>query len=85
MNIYAISDFHLSFGTNKPMNIFGDKWIDYEKKIEQNWKSKVKEDDVVILAGDFSWATYLDEAVQDFEFLNKLPGTKIMGGKHLLS
>lgn len=78
MNIYAISDFHLSFGTNKPMNIFGDKWIDYEKKIEQNWKSKVKEDDVVILAGDFSWATYLDEAVQDFEFLNKLPGTKIM-------
>ena len=25
---YAISDLHLSFGVNKPMNIFGKKWDD---------------------------------------------------------
>lgn len=33
MSIYAISDLHLSFNTNKPMNIFG--WIDYENKIKK--------------------------------------------------
>lgn len=83
MNIYAISDLHLSFGTNKPMNIFGDKWDNYEKKIMENWKNTVKNDDVVILAGDFSWATYLDESIKDFEFLNNLPGTKvILKGNH---
>lgn len=78
MKVYAISDLHLSFGTNKPMNIFGKKWENYENKIYENWINKVKEEDVVILAGDFSWATYLEEAKNDFDFLNKLPGKKIM-------
>ena len=78
MKIYTISDLHLSFGTDKPMNIFGKKWDHYEEKIEQNWRSKVKEEDVVILAGDFSWAMYLDEAIQDFAYLDRLPGKKIM-------
>ena len=32
MKIYAISDLHLSFGTDKPMNVFGDKWNNYENK-----------------------------------------------------
>ena len=78
MKIFTISDFHLSFGESKPMNVFGEKWDDYEEKIRQNWIDKVKPEDVVILAGDFSWAMYLDEAVKDFEFLNKLPGKKIL-------
>ena len=26
MSIYAISDLHLSFGDNKPMDIFGANW-----------------------------------------------------------
>ncbi len=76
--IYAISDLHLSYGTNKPMNVFGEKWENYEKKIQENWIQKVHEDDTVILAGDFSWATYLEESVKDFEFLNSLPGKKIL-------
>ncbi len=78
MKIYTISDLHLSFGSDKPMDIFGEKWDNYEEKIEQNWRNKVKYDDFVILAGDFSWAMYLDEAVKDFEFLNNLPGKKIL-------
>lgn len=78
MKIYAISDLHLSFGTNKPMNIFGDKWNNYENKIRENWLAKVTDDDLVILAGDLSWATYLDEAKADFEFINKLPGKKLL-------
>lgn len=78
MKIYTISDLHLSFGVQKPMNIFGDKWDNYEKKIEKSWKEKVSDDDVVILAGDFSWAMYLDEAINDFTFINSLPGKKIL-------
>lgn len=78
MKIYAISDLHLSFGTNKPMDIFGQKWENYENKIRENWLNKVKAEDWVILAGDFSWATYIDEAKADFEFLNALPGKKIL-------
>lgn len=78
MKIYAISDLHLSFGTDKPMNIFGDKWNDYENKVKQNWLSKVNDDDLVILAGDLSWATYLEEAKADFDFLSSLPGKKLL-------
>lgn len=83
MKIYAISDLHLSFGTDKPMNVFGDKWNNYENKIRESWLSKVTDDDLVILAGDLSWATYLNEAKEDFDFIDKLPGKKlILKGNH---
>ena len=78
MAIYTIADLHLSFGQNKPMNIFGDNWENHERKIEQNWKDKVSQEDYVILSGDFSWATYLEDAKKDFEYLNNLPGNKIL-------
>lgn len=78
MSVYGISDLHLSFGTNKPMNIFGKVWNDYEEKVKQNWQAVVKPEDFVIVAGDISWATYLSEAKKDFEFINSLPGKKII-------
>ncbi len=83
MAIYAISDLHLSFGVNKPMDIFGEQWKNYEKKIKKDWQNKVTNDDFVILAGDFSWAMHLEEAKKDFDFLNALPGKKILSkGNH---
>ena len=83
MGIYGISDLHLSFGTNKPMNIFGRVWDNYEEKIKKNWEAKIKENDTVIIAGDISWATYLSEAKEDFKFINDLPGKKIiLRGNH---
>ena len=78
MAIYTIADLHLSFNTNKPMDIFGQNWHNYEEKIKQDWLSKVKQDDLVMLPGDFSWAMCLDEAKKDFEFINNLPGKKIL-------
>ena len=78
MAIYVIGDLHLSFNTNKPMDIFGINWQNYEEKIKQDWLSKVKPEDTVILPGDFSWAMYLDETDKDFEFINNLPGQKIL-------
>ena len=76
MSIYAISDLHLSYNTDKPMDIFG--WKDYESKIKENWNSKVKENDLVILGGDFSWSMYLEDTYKDFEFIHNLPGKKIL-------
>lgn len=78
MAIYTISDLHLSFSMDKPMDIFGVNWEKHEKKIEKNWINKVKEEDLVILPGDFSWAMHIEDAKEDFEYLNRLPGTKLL-------
>lgn len=79
MALWAISDLHLSFGVkDKPMNIFGESWTNYEEKIRTNWTNLIKEEDTVILAGDFSWGMYLEETKEDFDFLESLPGRKIM-------
>ena len=78
MSIYAIADLHLSFAQNKPMDIFGNNWENHAEKIKKNWILKVKEEDFVLLPGDFSWGIDLNEAKADFAFLNELPGNKIM-------
>ena len=78
MSIYVIADLHLSYGTNKPMNIFGNVWEDYEEKLKQNWISKITDQDTVLLPGDFSWGISLEESLKYFEFINKLPGRKIL-------
>lgn len=76
MAIYAISDLHLSFNTDKPMNVFG--WNEYEEKIKEDWKSKVTDDDLVLLPGDFSWEMKLKNTYKDFEYLTQLPGKKLL-------
>lgn len=78
MSIYTIGDLHLSFSQNKPMNIFGDNWNGHADKIRKNWMEKVNKEDFVVLPGDFSWAMYLKDTYKDFEYLEKLPGNKIL-------
>ena len=83
MAIFALSDLHLPLGINKPMDIFGVRWDNYVEKIEYEWKKTVKEEDFVIINGDFSWATYLNEALLDFRFIESLPGKKLLSkGNH---
>ncbi|MBR5012642.1 MAG: metallophosphoesterase [Clostridia bacterium] len=78
MNVFAISDLHLSFGANKPMEVFGGQWTNYLDKIVESWNKNVKENDIVLIAGDISWAMKLEETKEDFEFLEKLKGIKIL-------
>ena len=78
MSIFVIADLHLSFSNDKPMDIFGRNWENHANKIKENWINKVKEEDYVILPGDFSWAMYLEETRLDFGYLNSLPGRKIL-------
>ncbi|MBE7076182.1 MAG: hypothetical protein E7375_03880 [Clostridiales bacterium] len=83
MKVFAISDLHLSVNNPKPMDIFGPTWEGYLDKIVQDWKSKVSEEDVVLMCGDFSWAMHLEDAIADFEMIKALPGKKvIIRGNH---
>lgn len=78
MAIYAIGDLHLSLNEEKPMDIFGENWKQHEEKIKQNWLETVKENDLVLLSGDFSWKMHLRDMYEDFKYLNDLPGKKIL-------
>ncbi|MBE6694374.1 MAG: serine/threonine protein phosphatase [Ruminococcaceae bacterium] len=85
MSVFAIADLHLSTNaaTDKSMEVFGKRWTDYVAKLEKNWRAVVNDGDTVIIPGDISWALKLEEAYSDLDFLNKLPGKKLIGkGNH---
>lgn len=78
MKVFAISDPHLSFDVNKPMAIFGAVWENHWSEISEDWNSKVSDDDIVLIAGDISWAMRLEEAKHDLELIGALKGKKIL-------
>jgi len=83
MAIYAISDLHLAFGVEKPMDIFGPRWAYYMERIEENWRSTVTASDTVLIPGDVSWAMNFKEFERDVLFIESLPGKKIISkGNH---
>lgn len=94
MNIFAISDLHLSFAATpdpdkwdvseyKPMSEVDEKWVGHARRIHQNWVATVEPGDIVLVAGDISWAMRLEQARSDIDFLGLLPG-RILGvqGNH---
>ena len=65
------------------MNIFGPVWQDHFEIIAKDWKEKVSEQDIVLIAGDISWGMKLDEAIEDIKEIAKLPGKKVfIRGNH---
>lgn len=83
MNFYSISDLHLSAACDKPMDVFGGGWEGHFEKIKNDWQSKVKEDDIVLLCGDTSWGTILEEGLLDLQSLRCLNGKKVfIRGNH---
>lgn len=78
MALYTIADLHLPLGIDKPMDIFGKAWENYVERLRENWQSTIKDDDTVVLPGDISWATYLEQSVRDFDYLHSLNGRKIL-------
>ena len=77
MAVYAIGDTHLSLGSDKPMDVFGGGWTGYVEKLKEGF-SAIDPEDTVVLCGDLSWGMSLEEAKQDFAFLNDLPGKKLL-------
>ncbi|MCY6483201.1 metallophosphoesterase [Clostridium aestuarii] len=78
MGLFAISDLHLAFNCDKPMDIFGDKWYKHHEKIENNWRNQISDEDTVLIAGDISWSMNIEEGMKDLEWIDKLPGKKII-------
>ncbi|MDF2987664.1 MAG: putative phosphohydrolase [Eubacterium sp.] len=83
MSIFAIADLHLALGIDKPMDVFGGRWSNYMEKLKVNWLNTVSDKDTVIIPGDVSWATYIENAYEDFQYIDSLPGRKIISkGNH---
>ncbi len=83
MKIFAISDLHLPGGANKPMDVFGRHWEGHFDRICADWRSRVTQEDLVVLPGDLSWAMQLKEAQKDLDAVGALPGIKIiLRGNH---
>lgn len=79
MKIWAIADLHLSFGvSDKKMDIFGENWVKHDEKIAEEWRKVISSDDLVLIAGDISWAMRLEHVQPDLEWIHALPGTKVM-------
>jgi len=80
MSIYAIGDLHLSFaeGIEKPMDMFGPEWVNHAERLKENWMQTISQDDTVILTGDISWGLRIEEALPDLDWIEALPGKKIL-------
>ena len=82
MALYAIGDLHLCLGAPKPMDIFGGAWVGYMDKLQEGL-SIITPEDTTILLGDLSWALGMEAAKEDFAFMNRIPGKKIiLKGNH---
>ena len=77
MKVFAISDLHLSKVIPKPMDLFGPRWKDHWERVQANWQC-IGQEDLVLIAGDISWAMYLEDALPDLLDIGRLPGKKVM-------
>lgn len=93
MAVWVISDFHLSLSAPfvpgepprlyKPMDAFGEKWLDHVQRLYTNCRRLVQPADTLFVPGDVSWAMHLAEAAYDFAFLGGLPGRLLLSkGNH---
>jgi uncharacterized protein len=84
MVIHGISDLHLSFRSDKPMDKFGSHWAGHAEKMAAAWDELVGDEDVVLCPGDLSWAMRLEEADLDLAWIGARKGRlKILGrGNH---
>lgn len=82
MALYAIGDLHLCLGAPKPMDIFGGAWVGYMDKLRRGMEI-ITEADTTVLLGDLSWALDLQSATEDFRWIDRIPGKKIiLKGNH---
>jgi predicted phosphohydrolase len=78
LRLFAISDLHLSFGVDKPMDIFGPQWVDHARRMREAWDAMVGQDDWVLVGGDTSWGLHWAQAKPDLDWLGERPGKKVL-------
>jgi uncharacterized protein len=83
MNVWAISDLHLSQARPERRERFAGRWRDHVVRLEANWRDAVRADDLVLLPGDISMARNHRDLQPDLQWLDQLPGTKVLApGNH---
>jgi predicted phosphohydrolase len=78
MRIFAIGDLHLEGGTGKRMDRFGENWVGHDRKVFESWERIGREDDLLLLLGDITWAMRFEEALPDLERIGRMKGSKLM-------
>lgn len=53
MALFAIADLHLGHAVDKPMDVFGERWVNHAKRMESAWTAKVGAGDTVLIPGIF--------------------------------
>ena len=82
MALYAIGDMHLALGKDKPMDIFGEQWENHAEKLRAGF-SALSDEDICVICGDLSWGMGIEDTLEDFKFIDSLPGKKIiLKGNH---
>jgi uncharacterized protein len=83
MNVWAISDLHLSFARPIRRERYAARWHDHADNIERNWRGVVGPGDLILLPGDLSMARNHRDLQADLTWLDRLPGTKVLSpGNH---
>ncbi len=83
MTVWAISDLHLSHAREDPRERFAGRWRGHAEKIAREWRTVVRDGDLVLVPGDISMARNHREVQPDLAWLDRLPGIKVLSpGNH---
>lgn len=76
--LFALADLHLSTSGHKPMDVFGELWLNHAERMRDRWDALVEPQDTVLLPGDLSWGRNLREAAGDLAWIGERPGLKVL-------
>jgi uncharacterized protein len=76
--VFAIADTHLAEAVGKTMDRFGERWVNHRERLIAGVQATIGLDDVLLVAGDLSWALKRREAEPDLALLAALPGIKVV-------
>jgi predicted phosphohydrolase len=83
VQVWAISDLHLSFARPDRRERYAARWRDHAAEIERQWRDVVGRHDLVLIPGDISMARNHRELQADLDWLGRLPGLKVLSpGNH---
>ena len=80
MSLYAIGDLHLHFQSElkAPSQLTEPIWQNHEQRFLENCRKMITSEDTLVLVGDHSWGRKLSECEKDLEYIQDLPGRKIL-------
>lgn len=76
--VFAVGDLHLPGSMSKTMDLFGPHWENHFERIKADWTMTAREQDIILIPGDVSWAMQLEDAMEDLRAIGRLPGTKVL-------